>query len=80
MSDLPPTDKEIEVYEAIEADHEYETLDKYDQAYENVKTPSPKLEIVKLQQSLASAGDYEFTQCPAYVPIPHSYYQYPWQH
>ena len=69
MSDLPPTDKEIEVYEAIEADHEYETLDKYDQTYENVKTPSPKVEIVKLQQSLASAGDNEFTQCPAYVPI-----------
>ena len=31
LSDLSPTDKEREVYETIEADNEYETLDKYNQ-------------------------------------------------
>ena len=72
LSDLSPTDKEREVYETIEADHEYEILDKYNQPYEDVKVPPPKpkaeAEAVQLQP-LSSTGDYEFTQCPAYVPM-----------
>ena len=72
LNDLSPTNKEREVYEAIEANHEYEILDKYNQPYEDVKIPPPKpkpeTEAVQLQP-LPSTGDYEFTQCPAYVPV-----------
>ena len=72
LNDLSPTNKERQVYEIIEADHEYEILDKYNQPYEDVKVPPPKpkpeVEAVQLQP-LSSAGDYEFTQCPAYVPM-----------
>ena len=70
LSDLSPTDKEKEVYETIEADHEYEILDKYNQPqYDDVKVPTPKPEPVQPQPLSAPAGDYEFTQCPAYVPV-----------
>ena len=68
MSDLSTTNKEKEAYETIEADHEYEILDKYNQTYEEVKAPPPKPEPIKLQP-LSSARDYEFTDCPAYIPV-----------
>ena len=76
LSDLSPTtNKEREVCETIEADHEYEILDKYNQAtYEDVKIPPTakpqpaEAEAVQLQP-LPATGDYEFTQCPAYVPM-----------
>ena len=70
LSNLSPTDKEREVYETIEADHEYEILDKYNQPhYDDVKVPLPKPEEPVQPQPSALAGDYEFTQCPAYVPM-----------
>jgi hypothetical protein len=79
LSDLQsPASKEREVYETIETtDHEYEILDKYSQAatYEDVKIPPPAkpkpeaAEAVQLQPLPASTGDYEFTQCPAYVSV-----------
>ena len=76
LSNLSPTtNEESEVYETIEADYEYEILDKYNQAtYDDVKIPPPakpqpaEAEVVQLQP-MASTGDYEFTQCPAYVPV-----------
>ena len=62
------TNEEREVNNTLEADHEYETLDKYDQAYDEVKVPPPKPESVQLQVfPLAASDDYKFTQCPAYV-------------
>ena len=66
LSDLSPTTKERDVYaETIEADHEYEILDRYSQPqYDDVKVPPPKPEV-----QLQPSGDYEFTQCPAYVPM-----------
>ena len=69
LSDLSPTNKEREVYETIEADHEYEILDKYNQAYEDIKVPPPKpaMEVEAVQ--LQTTGDYEYTQCPAYIPV-----------
>ena len=68
LSDLSPISKDKEVYDTIEADHEYEMLDKYSQAYEDIKVPPPKSEPadVQLQQS---TGDYDYTQCPAYVSV-----------
>ena len=54
--------------EDVEADHEYEVLDKYNQAYESIQVsqaPPPKQE----QQQSSPAGDYELTQCPAYDPV-----------
>ena len=74
LSDLSPSNKEREVYEAIEADNEYEILDKYSQAYDDIKIPplanlpKPEADAVKLE-SFPAAGDYEFTQCPAYVTV-----------
>lgn len=56
--------------EALEADHEYETLDEYDQADIGVKVPPPKSESIQLHMlPSAASGDYEFTQCPAYVAV-----------
>ena len=70
LSKLPST---RDIYEAVEADHEYEILDKYNQPqYDDVKIPSPKPkpEAESVQpQPLPSTGDYEFTQCPAYIPV-----------
>jgi hypothetical protein len=65
-----------EVYETIETtDHEYEILDKFSQAatYEDIKVPppakpKPEAEAVQLKP-LSSTGNYEFTQCPAYVSM-----------
>ncbi len=71
LRDLSPTNKEREVHETIEADHEYEILDKYSQPYEDINPPAkpkPEPEAVQLQP-LPLTGDYELTQCPAYVPI-----------
>ena len=50
-----------------EGDHEYEVLDKYSQPYVNVLIPITSLKSE--QQMTSSAGDYEFTRCPAYVPV-----------
>ena len=72
LSDLSPTNKERDIYETTEADHEYEILENYNQLHEDIKVPppKPKLEAEALQlQALSSTGDYEFTQCPAYVPV-----------
>ena len=70
LSDLSPTTKERDVYETIEADHEYEILDKYNlnqPQYDDVKVPPPAEPKPEVQ--LQPSGDYEFTQCPAYVPM-----------
>ena len=71
LSDLSPTtnkERESDVYETIEADHEYEILDNYNQPqYDDVKVPplaEPKPEV-----QLQPSGDYQFTQCPAYVSM-----------
>ena len=61
-----------EVCDATEADH-YEILDKYitSQAYEYIEMPPPRSELanVQLQQPLSSTGDYDYTQCPAYISV-----------
>ena len=68
LSDLSPTTKERDVYETIEADHEYEILDRYSQPqYDDVKVPPPAEPKPEVQ--LQPSGDYEFTQCPAYIPM-----------
>ena len=79
--------EESEVYETIEADHEYKILDKYNQAaYDYVKIPPPakpqpavaEAEAVQLQPT-ASTGDYELTHAMPSL-CPHDNHQYPWQH
>ena len=70
LSSTIHTNKERQADESIEVDHEYEVLDKYTQAYEDIQvtqTPPPK----QKQQQSSSAGDYELTQCPAYVSVAH---------
>ena len=56
------TYKERQTYKSVEveSDHEYEMLDKYNQPYEEVQVPQAP-----------PPGDYELTQCPAYVPVTH---------
>ena len=71
LSNISHTSKEREVHESVETDHEYEMVDKYNRACEDIpvpQAPPPKLE----QQQSSSAGDYGLTQCPAYVPVIHS--------
>ena len=71
LSDLSPTtnyNEESEVYETIEADHEYEILDKYNQAaYDSVKISPP----AKPQCSAAATNgiNWRLWVHPAYVPM-----------
>ena len=69
LSDLSPTNKEREVYETIDADHEYEVLDNYNlqPQYDDVLIPPPKPKAGA--EALPLTGDYKFTQCPAYAPV-----------
>lgn len=56
----------------MEADHEYEMLDKYDQADIGVEVPPPKIKSESMQMQMllsAASGDYELTKCPAYVAM-----------
>ena len=53
--------------ESVEVDHEYEVLDKYNQAYDDIQVPQA-LSTKQEQRQLSLAGDYELTQCPTYVP------------
>ena len=75
LSNQPPNDKEREVYETVETDqdHEYEILDKFNQPraqhhYSKGPPLNKPAESVQLQP-LSSTGDYEFSQCPAYVSV-----------
>lgn len=73
LSDLSPTNRVGEVnYGTVETDHEYaEISDNVNQPqYEDISlsTPKPKPEV-QLKQLPSITGDYEFTQCPAYVPV-----------
>ena len=68
LSDLSRVRKETEAYENVGVDHEYEILDKYSQPYEIPVAPPPKQEQHQ-KSSPAAGGDYELTQCPAYVPV-----------
>ena len=70
LSDITHTSKERHADDSVDVNNEYEVLDKYSQAYEEIQVsqaPPPKQE----QQQSSSAGDYELTQCTAYVPVTH---------
>ena len=71
LSNIIHTSKERQANESCEVDHEYEVLDKYNQAYKDVQVPQAPPPKQKQQQS-SSAGDYELIQYPAYVPVTHS--------
>ena len=62
MSSLPQRDQH---YEVIDVDHEYEGLDKYNKSYEFSASPQVPSSV---QHRQTPSGDYEFTQCPAYMP------------
>ena len=67
---LSPTNEETEFYETIKTTgHEYEIPYKYrgNRAYEISPMAEPKTEAEAVQ--LQPTGDYEFTQCPAYIPV-----------
>jgi hypothetical protein len=70
---LSPTNEERGIYATIKSTgHEYEILDKYcgNQVYEDISPlakPKPEAEAVQLQP--LPSGDYEFTQCPAYISM-----------
>ena len=65
------SDKEIQHYESVEVDHEYEMLDKYHQSSEEVKIPQARALPPKPteQQPTLSTGNYDITQCPAYETV-----------
>ena len=70
LSDLSQVSKETEAYESVKVDHEYEILDKYSQPYDEVQIPeAPPPQQEQQETSSPAAGDYELTQCPAYVPV-----------
>ena len=59
----------------FEEDHDYEAIDKYrsvSQPYEVPQVTRPKLPLpLPPDETTSSTGDYEFTQCSAYVPVTH---------
>ena len=59
--------KERDIYENVEADHEYEILDKYNKDYEDI----PSLSTLPPNPASLLRADYELTKCPAYVPVTH---------
>ena len=59
-----------ETHGIVEDVHEYELLDKYCQAYEEVNVPKSLPLVKREQQQASSTVDYDYTKCPAYVPIP----------
>ena len=59
----PTEELEREADNSLESEHEYEIPGICDLTSDKVKVPPPKSQL----QSLSIAGDYEFTQCPAYV-------------
>ena len=63
--------KDIQHYESVEGNHEYEMLDKYHQSSEEVKVPQTRALPPKPteQQPTLSTGDYDITQCPAYETV-----------
>ena len=71
LSDVSTTNKERETFEnETDIDHVYEIVDNYNHAYENVKiSPTAKPMPETQLQPLPSTGDYELTQCPAYVTM-----------
>ena len=71
---LSHTNKETKADEGVEADHEYEILDQYNQKYEEVelhKIPVPVVPPKKSEEQTnpESSGDYDITQCPAYETV-----------
>ena len=71
LSDITHTsNKERYAQETVDVNNEYEVLDKYNQAYEEIQV-SQALPPEQEQQKSSSAGDYELSQCPAYVPVTH---------
>ena len=69
LSDISHDSKERAGYESAEVDHEYETLDKYNQPYDEVRIPEAPPPKLEQQQKSSSGDDYELTQCPAYIPV-----------
>ena len=69
LSDLSHTRREKETEDSAEVDHEYEILDKYTQAYDDVKLPDNSPIVKDQQSSSQSGGDFELIQCPAYIPV-----------
>ena len=63
--------KEIQHYESVEGNHEYEMLDKYHQSSHEVELPQARTLPPKPteQQPTSSTGDYDITQCPAYDTV-----------
>ena len=63
-------DHERNLYEIVEVDHMYDVpvLDTHNQDYEEIQVPSPNPEVLQLHP-LSSTGDFELTQCPAYVAV-----------
>ena len=50
--------------------HDYEDLEKYSEICDiPPKTPPGPASQSSLPAAAASGGDYEFTTCPAYVPV-----------
>ena len=69
LSDLSHTRREKESDGTGEVDHEYEILDKYSQAYDDVKSPDKSPTMKDKQSPSQSGGDFELIQCPAYIPV-----------
>ena len=56
--DLNTKEDEHKTGKAVHTDHDYEMLESYNQMYDEVQCAN-----------IQSSGNYNFSQCPAYVPV-----------
>ena len=62
------TQKDSQSCDVINTENEYESLDKYNGEYEEIQFPSKQI-TGSVQQKRSQTGNYNVTQCPAYLPI-----------
>lgn len=70
LNDITHASQENAVCKDVEVYHEYEIppSDKYSQHYEDIHIGNRNV-LAQLPKLENQSGDYEFTQCPAYVSI-----------
>ena len=62
--------KEIPADKSVEASHEYEMLDKYQQSYEKVQAPhAPSSKSAQRPKQPQISSEYAISQCPAYGSV-----------
>ena len=71
LSDLSRPRVANEIIKNTGSEADYEMLDNYNPDYEDIKVVEPLSLPDRRGLPPSSVGDYNITQCPAYIPIAH---------